>query len=57
MSMQKKADISFAVLKQNKPLIEEQMVADAANILNAQNIVKLAEEESKTDKTRISRLS
>ena len=53
MSMQKKADISFAVLKQNKPFIEEQMVADAANIKNAENKVKLAEEASKTDKTKL----
>ena len=53
MSMQKKVDISFASLKQNKPFIEEQMAADAANIINAKNKVKLAEEASKIDKTKV----
>jgi len=49
MSMQKKADISFAQLKQNKPFIEEQIKADEANIVNAQKkIDKLESIKSKT---------
>ena len=52
MSMQKKADISFAQLKQNRPFIKEQMAADSANIKNAQKQVALAEEAAKTDKTK-----
>ena len=47
MSMQKKADISFAQLKQNKPFIEEQIKADAANIINAQKKIDILESEGK----------
>ena len=44
MSMQKKADISFENIKQQKPFIEEQIRADAANNVAATN--KLAQLEA-----------